>query len=61
MALLLFQEEIVNAVNENPTTRPDADATWGEPEADATEQQSCEVTLEADERTPEEDGYGYGV
>jgi hypothetical protein len=61
MALLLFKEEIVNAVNENPTTRPDTDDTWGEPDADASGQQPCEVTFEADERTPEEDGYGYGV
>jgi hypothetical protein len=52
----------VSAVNENPNSRPDSNTTWGEPQVDADSQdQPCEVTLEAEERTPEEDGYGYGV
>jgi hypothetical protein len=63
MALLFFSEEdTVSAVNENHTARPESDGTWGEPQVDSDgHDQPCDVTLEAEERTPEEDGYGYGV
>jgi hypothetical protein len=53
----------VNAVNEDVNTRPDEEAP--RPDAAADIEGPAEpreaVKVDADERSPEEAGYGYGV
>ena len=52
------------AVNEQPTpSRAEQRDAPAEPggEGQSTSERRPEMKLDADERTPEEDGYGYGV
>ena len=59
MALLLFREEreVTQEVRTTEDTRPATPVAEPPPQGD----DSREMTLEPEERTPEEAGYGYGV
>jgi hypothetical protein len=48
-------------MNTDPAPYTPADTTRREPAADRDKADDREMTLDADDQTPEEAGYGYGV
>jgi hypothetical protein len=51
----------IQVMNTDPAPYTPAEATRREPAADGATTDDREMTLDADDQTPEEAGYGYGV